>query len=297
MKSNSFLGNLLLMKHTKDYDFSVIGLGLMGMSFLKAIAYKNYKIWGLDTNEQASKYALESCYTQNDEYDIEAAIKSSKVVILAVIPSIAIDIIKKYKHAFDSETIVCDFCGIKNDVYEVCKDLNYIGVHTMAGREVGGYENALGDIFIKRNAIIVRGANAKQDDVEIIRQMLLDIGSSNIVESDSDTHDKHIAFTSQLMHVIACAIVSQDEFLPSVGFEGNSLRDHTRVGTIDAVMWSELFINNKEHLAESVKSCISVLEKYEAAIKSGNKDALKELLQFANENKKRWMNEKHYNEP
>ncbi len=286
MKSNS-------IDKTKDYDYSVIGLGLMGMSFLKAIAHKHYKIWGLDMNEKASKYALDNGYTQNADYDIELAIKSSKVVILAVLPSIAIEIIKKYKHAFDSETIVCDFCGIKRDVFEVCKDLNYIGVHTMAGREVGGFENSKEDLFVTKNAIIIREGNPKQDDVELIRQMLLDIGSSMVVEADSETHDKHIAFTSQLMHVVACAIVSQDEFVASVGFEGNSLRDHTRVGTIDANMWSELFVNNKEYLSASIKSCIGVLEKYEAAVSSGDKDAVQSLLQFANENKKRWIDEKH----
>ncbi len=278
---------------SKSYDYIVIGLGLMGMSFLKAIAHKNYKIWGLDTNDQASKYAIDNGYTQNSNYDIESAIKNSKVVILTVLPSIAIEIIQKYKHAFDTETIVCDFCGVKRDVFEVCKGLNYIGVHTMAGREVGGFESSKEDLFIGKNAIIVRGVNPKDSDIELVRQMLVDIGSTTIVESDSDTHDKHIAFTSQLMHVVACAIVSQDEFVASVGFEGNSLRDHTRVGTIDANMWSELFVQNKEYLSESIKSCISVLETYQAAVSSGDKDSVKQLLQFANDNKKRWINEKH----
>ncbi len=289
MKSSSF-------DSTKNYDFSVIGLGLMGMSFLKAIAHKGYNIWGLDTNEQASKYALDNGYVQNTLYDIEAAIKNSKVVIIVVIPSIAIDILQKYKYAFDEKTIVCDFCGVKNDVFEVCKDLNYISVHTMAGREVGGYENSKEDLFVTKNAILIKGNNPSEDDVNIIRQMLIDIGSSSIVDSDSDTHDKHIAFTSQLMHIISCAIVGQDEFLDSIGFEGNSLRDHTRVGTIDANMWSELFVQNKEHLSQSIKNYIIALEKYETAIKSGDKDSVKQLLQFANENKKRWMDEKHYSQ-
>lgn len=275
------------------YDYSVIGLGLMGMSFLKALAHKSYKIWGLDTNNEASKYALNNGYIQNADYDIESAIKNSKIVILTVVPSIAIEIIQKYKHAFDAETIVCDFCGIKRDVSQVCRELNYIGVHTMAGREIGGFESSKEDLFVGKNAIIVFDTNPKDSDVAIIRQMLLDIGSLTIVQSDSDTHDKHIAFTSQLMHVVACAIVSQDEFVPSVGFEGNSLRDHTRVGTIDANMWSELFVNNKDYLAESIDSCICVLEKYKAMVNSGDKESVKELLQFANENKKRWIDEKH----
>lgn len=261
----------------------------MGMSFLKAIAHKSYKIWGLDTNVEASKYALDNGYIQNREYDVEAAIKNSKVVVLIVLPSIAIEIIQKYKHAFDTETIVCDFCGIKRGVYEVGKELNYIGVHTMAGREVGGYENSKEDLFVGKNAIIVHDDSPKQSDIELIRQMLVDIGSSCIIESDSETHDKHIAFTSQLMHVVACTIVSQDEFVASVGFEGNSLRDHTRVGTIDANMWSELFVDNKEYLSASIKSCIDVLQKYDNAILSGEADSVRQLLQFANENKKRWI--------
>ncbi len=281
----------------KNYDIAIIGLGLIGTSFLKAISNKGYKIWGLDINKKASEYALKNGYIIKNDYDIENAIKESSIIILSVMPDIAIDIIKKYKYAIDSNTIISDFCGVKRDIFDICKDVNYIGVHTMAGLEVGGYENSSETLFHNRNAIITKNNIAKKNDVETIKKILYDIGCSNIVESDSEKHDKQIAFTSQLMHIVACAIVSQGEFLDSIGFEGNSLRDHTRVGTIDANMWSELFISNKDYLSSTIRNYINVLEKYEHAIQDNDKDSVKNLLQFANENKKRWMNEKHYSEP
>ena len=275
-----------------NFDISVIGLGLMGMSLVKALKGKGYKIWGLDTNKEASLYALNNDYIIKNDYDIETAFKSSKVIILALMPRVAVSIIEKYKYALNENTILSDFCGVKKDIHNISKNLNYIGIHTMAGREVGGYENSKETLFINCNTIITPNELASDTSIEVIKNILTSIGSKNIITTDYEEHDRQIAFTSQLMHIIAAGIVSQDEFLLSLGFEGNSLMDHTRVGTIDYNMWSELFCLNSESLHTTLSNYINILEKYKTALENKDQNELKNILEFANNNKQKWINKK-----
>jgi len=276
-----------------DFDISVIGLGLMGMSLVKALNGKGYKIWGLDTDKEASVYALSNGYIIKNDYDIEASFKSSKVVILALMPSVAVSIIEKYKHRLNKNAILSDFCGVKKDLHNISKDLNYIGIHTMAGREVGSYKNSSETLFNNCNTIITPNELVSNASIEIIKKILVSIGCGNIITTNYEEHDRQIAFTSQLMHIIAAGIVSQDEFLLSLGFEGNSLMDHTRVGTIDYNMWSELFYLNSESLHTTLSNYINILEKYKNALKNKDKNELKNILEFANKNKQKWINKKN----
>ena len=275
-----------------NFDISVIGLGLMGMSLVKALKGKGYKIWGLDTNKEASLYALNNGYIIKNDYDIETSFKSSKIVILALMPRVAVSIIEEYKYALNENTILSDFCGVKKDIHNISKDLNYIGIHTMAGREVGGYENSKENLFINCNTIITPNELVSDTSIEAIKNILTSIGSRNIITTNYEEHDRQIAFTSQLMHIVAAGIVSQDEFLLSLGFEGNSLMDHTRVGTIDYNMWSELFCLNSESLHRTLSNYINILEKYKRALKNKDQNELKNILEFANNNKQKWIKKK-----
>ena len=102
-----------------------------------------------------------------------------------------------------------------------------------------------------------------------------------------------IAFTSQLMHIIACGIVNHDHFLASLGFEGNSLSDHTRVGTIDANMWSELFLYNSEYLYEALDKYIKCLEDFKNALHNKDREKLKNLMNNSNNIKNEWIKRKN----
>lgn len=280
------------MFETHQFDIAVIGLGLMGTSLIKSIAYKNYRIWGLDSNNEAAQYALDNNYIVKNDYDIENAIKNSKIVILSVMPSVAEDIIKKYKHLFSHNTILSDFCGVKRVIYNLCSDINYIGIHTMAGREVGSYKNSDKNLFNNCNAIITTNEHAKKNDINIITNLLNDMGCAKIINATAVEHDEKIAFTSELMHIVAAGIVSSSEYIPSLGFEGNSLMDHTRVGTIDYNMWSEIFAINSDFLENSLSIYINILEDYKKALQNKDEAKLKSLLQFANDNKQRWLHER-----
>lgn len=274
----------------KKIKIAVIGLGLMGGSLVKALKGNNYEIWGLDINESVVKEALQDEYIAHGDYNLEEAFKWAQVIMPCILPSLAVSIIEKYKKYMTDGKILSDFCGIKRVILECSKDFAYVGLHTMAGKEKGGYENSSEALFKNSNAIITPNSIAKESDISVIENIAKSIGCKNIIIADPSTHDKMIAFTSELMHIIACSIVNHDDFLPSFGFEGNSLGDHTRVGTIDANMWSELFFLNSDYLKETLSKYIETLEKFKTSL--DNKEDLKKLLELSNYKKNIWLSKK-----
>lgn len=277
-------------------NITVIGMGLMGGSLIKALktSNQNYNIYAVDTNKENIQSALKDNYIEKgcynyDDNDIKEFFKCSDIIMLCTMPSIAMDIINKYKHLIDNDKILSDFCGVKTDIFNNTKDKKYIGLHTMAGKEKGGYINSSETLFKNSNAIIVSNDNASKDDIKIIEKLSIDIGCSKVIKSSPQKHDEMIAFTSQLMHIVACGIVNHDHFLASLGYEGNSLGDHTRVGTIDANMWSELFLYNSDYLYEALDKYIKCLNDFKNALNDKNRDELKKLMHNSNDTKKQWL--------
>lgn len=262
---------------------TVIGLGLMGGSLVKALkkSKKNYRIWAIDTNKKNIKSALKDKYIEKGFYNysnIEEVFEFADIIMICSIPSIALNIIKKYKDLIDDKKILSDFCGVKKDIFKATSNKKYIGLHPMAGKEKGGYENSTESLFKNSNAIIVANDKAKKEDIKKIEKLSKDIGCKKIIFSNAEKHDYMIAFTSQLMHIIACSIVNHKQFLESLGYEGNSLGDHTRVGTIDANMWSELFLYNSKYLSKSLSQYINCLSDFKRALNNKNIKELKKLM-------------------
>ncbi|WP_297285850.1 prephenate dehydrogenase [uncultured Brachyspira sp.] len=272
-------------------NIAVIGLGLMGGSLVKAL--NGYNIWALDTNKEAVDNALKDKYIQkgsSDYSDIEAMFSWAHIIMICTLPSIALNIINKYSSSITNDKILSDFCGVKTDIFNAAKTKKYVSLHTMAGREKGGYNNSSESLFKNSNAIITANDNANKEDIKKIEDLALNIGCKNIIVSTEKEHDKMIAFTSQLMHIIACSIVNHKDFLASLGFEGNSLGDHTRVGTIDANMWSELFARNSEYLSLSLEEYIKRLEDFQNALQNKDREKLRELMLSSNSIKEKWNN-------
>ncbi|WP_288623917.1 prephenate dehydrogenase [uncultured Brachyspira sp.] len=262
---------------------TVIGLGLMGGSLVKALkkSKKNYRIWAIDTNKKNIKSALKDKYIEKGFYNysnIKEAFEFADIIMICSIPSIALNIIKKYKDLIDDKKILSDFCGVKKDIFKATSNKKYIGLHPMAGKEKGGYDNSTESLFKNSNAIIVANDKAKKEDIKKIEKLSKDIGCKKIIFSNAEKHDYMIAFTSQLMHIIACSIVNHKQFLESLGYEGNSLGDHTRVGTIDADMWSELFLYNSKYLSKSLSQYINCLSDFKRALNNKNIKELKKLM-------------------
>ena len=156
--------------------------------------------------------------------------------------------------------------------------LRYIGIHPMAGKEFGGYYNSTGDLFVKANFIIAPFDDSEQTDIDLLNGLAKEIGAGKIVITSPENHDKMIAYTSQLAHIVSSAYVKSPELGLECGFSGGSFQDMTRIATMNEKMWTDLFMQNREHLQYELDTLIENLKKYSAALKSGDADGMRALI-------------------
>lgn len=270
---------------------SIIGLGLIGASFAKAIKTKtDHTVTGFDINIDVLNSAIDDRtidFIGNDEL-----LSQSDMVIVSLYPSATIDFVKQNADKFKSGAIVIDTCGIKS---EICKELTavstqngfiFIGAHPMAGKETSGYSSSCSDLF--DNAyMILTPLSASEETVNLLKDFSAKLGFKGVTISTPLEHDKIIAYTSQLPHVLACAYISDPDAVRHDGFSAGSYKDVSRVATINATMWTELFIENKDCLTSHIDTLIENLQKLKTYIEKEDGESLSKMLDDGDKIKKR----------
>ncbi|MGO4988385.1 prephenate dehydrogenase [Gallicola sp. Sow4_E12] len=258
----------------------ILGLGLIGGSFAKALhRISSHTVLGFDTNESTMEAALAEGIIQ-EELNQEN-IKSCELILLAVRPGAAVDFVKKNKENIRGTLL--DLCGVKRvleeEILPLAKEyqFSYLGGHPMAGRERGGYDRSLPELYDKASMIFVENETSKGLGKRL-EPLFREIGFKKIVYSNSCEHDRIIAYTSQLAHVVSNSYVQSPSHNEEYGFSADSLRDLTRVATLDAEMWTELFFKNKDNLCREIRRISSQLESYADAIEKEEEEMLKEML-------------------
>ncbi|MDR2865503.1 MAG: prephenate dehydrogenase [Spirochaetaceae bacterium] len=276
-------------------NFGFVGLGLMGGSFAKAIRMisqntggqwlKADKLFALDSNPLSLREAEENGII-DEVFPPEKAgemLNCCDVVFICLYPKNAIEFLKKHREEFKSGAIVTDISGVKTPLMQEMRDIlrpdvDFICGHPMAGSEKEGYLNADWNIFKGRNYILMRLPSNKTENIEFFKDLMWKIGFSRITETDVATHDHKIAFTSQLCHIIASALVESAEDAEITAFGGGSFEDLTRIAMINAPLWTELFLANKENLLSHIDSFEDALQKIKNYIKTENAEELSETL-------------------
>ena len=180
-----------------------------------------------------------------------------------------------------------EFCNtiILNKVDEIEKeelDFYFIGAHPMAGREVGGYDNSLDTLFDKASFICTPFDNTPRNKVDALVGLAENMGFARTVVTTPEHHDEMIAFTSQIAHVLACSYVLSPLAPSHAGYSAGSYRDVSRVARINADMWADLFVDNKDALVREIDDLVSNLMQFKYNIVNDDKDALKDLMNRAN---------------
>ncbi len=260
----------------------ISGLGIIGGSFAKSLKkYTDHYIIGINRSPAPLEQAL-SCGAI-DEIGNEASLQKADMIILGTFPEAAVSFVEKNASLIPKGCIVIDSAGIKT---EICPALNslahkhgfeFVGVHPMAGKEKNGFAASDADLFCNASCIIIPGKAGTQA-VETVARLAEKIGFGCIVYSNPEEHDRMIAFTSQLPHVIACAYVMSPVCKKHKGFSAGSYRDVSRVAHINEKLWAELFIENKQPLIEEIDIMTENLGKIKAAIESGDRSGLEALL-------------------
>lgn len=277
----------------KDLNLSitVVGLGLIGGSLAMALRELSPKaLYAVDINEETIRAAKTSGVIDEGYKDAEIPLKKSDLVIISLYPNDSLKFIKDNVNKFKKGAIVTDTVGIKEKMMMEVSDLekknfDFIGGHPMAGKEVSSFKNATKDLFVNASYIFTPSEDSKTENIELLENIAKGIGCNQVVIVDSKKHDEMIAYTSQIAHVIAVAMVENDLFLQSKGFSAGSLRDVTRVANINAELWSELMIENKESLVGQIEAFEENLEKIKMAIKKEDYTGLKEIFKRSSSRK------------
>ena len=261
----------------------IIGLGLMGGSLAKAISFgTEHTVWGTNRSPEAVQKALfvgaiEKELTKDD-------LKECDLVIVSLYPQASVDYIKENATNFKKGSIVMDISGVKRYVcdalYEVAKknDFVFIGAHPMAGLHLSGFEHSTAKIFNNSSMILTPYEDTPWGYINTIKELFLKIGFTNIQMSTPDEHDKIIAFTSQLAHIVSNAYVKSPNALIHKGFSAGSYKDLTRVAYLNENMWSELFLENRDNLINEIDSIVNNLVQYKEAMENNDREKLEELL-------------------
>ena len=281
------------MSRLCDLTYGIVGLGLMGGSLAKAIrgnvlgapAAKG-RILGYDINvasleQAASQHIVDAVY---DTQGVDKMLAQCDVVYVCLYPHATVQFLKEHRAAFKSGAIISDISGVKALLFAnlgdiVREDTDFIPGHPMAGSEREGFAYSSGDIFQNHNYILMPLEHTRPEKLALFRSLISAMGFTRIVETDAHVHDHKIAFTSQLCHVIASALVDSAEDTGVTAFGGGSFEDLTRIAMINAPLWAELFLANRDELLLHIDKFMHSLESLRGYIADGSSADIEAYLE------------------
>ena len=285
----------------KHLTYGIVGLGIMGGSFAKSIRENilsqngsTGKILCCNRSTACLSMALndgvaDKTFTSDK---VDQMLPECDVVFVCLYPHATLDFLKVHRDFFKSGSIITDISGVKGifekSLPEILRpDTDFIIGHPMAGGEKEGYANSKAEFFVNHNYILCEQSFNKPENLETIKSLITAMGFTRITETTCDIHDYKIGFTSQLCHVIASVLVESAEDPEITAFGGGSFEDLTRIAMINAPLWTELFISNKEKLVSHIENFEKTMEAFKKAIKDEDSASLNALLSDTREKRLR----------
>jgi prephenate dehydrogenase len=260
----------------------ICGLGLIGGSMAKAYKESGHRVLGYDLNEATLGYCSLAGIT--DGTLNESSIPECDLIFIALYPIAAIRYLEEIAPLISKDATVIDLCGTKAKICECGFSLakkhgfRFVGGHPMAGTQYSGIKYARASLFKNAPMVLVPPAYDDIAFLDGIKQLLAPAGFGKFSITTASEHDRMIAFTSQLAHVVSNAYVKSPTAQNHKGFSAGSYKDLTRVAWLNENMWTELFLENKEPLIYELDQIIGSLSEYKNAIEKDDADTLRQLL-------------------
>ena len=276
----------------KDTKFLIIGLGLMGGSYALALKQQGYAVSAITKEQSSIDYAVAHGIIDKGDTDInETLVKEADIIVFALYPHVFIDWIKNNRNLFRKGQIITDVTGVKHTVVKPVQELlngrvEFIAAHPMAGREVYGVENATSEMFKGANYIVVPTGNNTPMAIGTAKRLGEILGFARISVLSPEEHDKMIGFVSQLTHCIAVALMTCNDNTHLVDYTGDSFRDLTRIANINEDMWTELFLLNRDVLANEIDVFAKELERIKDMLQNGDSEGMKEVMRLSTKRRK-----------
>lgn len=263
----------------------IVGLGVIGGGYAMALKEAGYEeVYGIDKNIDTLRKAKALGIIKEGYEDEKEIIKVADLIVLAVYPNLVKSFIINNKDSFKDGTIITDVTGIKqlfiNEIINILpENVDFVFAHPMAGREKKGIDYATNQVFKGANFLITVTDKNKDKNVDIIENLAYKMGFKNVKRICPKYHDEMIAFTSQLPHALAVALINSDIEGRNTGeFIGDSYRDLTRIANINESLWSQLFLGNKENLLKAIYNFEKELDKIKDSVKNEDKETLQKLF-------------------
>ena len=266
----------------------ILGLGLIGGSLARAYALEGHTVYAQEADEQILSFAILSgaVHAPLDE----ERIAQCELILLAIYPDGSASWLENHAPQISPSALVLDCCGIKHEVCARCFPLaekygfTFVGGHPMAGTQFSGFKYSRATLFRGAPMVLVPPVFDDISLLERVKEALKPCGFGSFSVTTAEDHDKMIAFTSQMPHILSNAYIKSPTALNHKGFSAGSYKDLTRVAWLNAPMWAELFLENRENVLFELDTYLNSLNAYRQAVADGDFDRLVELLE---EGKKR----------
>ncbi len=259
----------------------VVGLGLMGGSLAKAYTAAGHTVLG--TNRSPATVGIAKLQGAIADELTPDRLRECDVVFLCTMPNSIAKYIRDNADNFKG-AVVIDCGGVKRKIcaegFEIAKEYGFlfVGGHPMAGSQKGGYKNSRDNLYKGASMIVVPPVHDDIVMLDRIKSLLMPAGFGKVTVTTAENHDRMIAYTSQLAHIVSNAYIKSPASREHHGYSAGSFRDLTRVAYLDSDMWTELFLDNADNVVNELDIIINSLKEYRAAVANGDGERLRELL-------------------
>ncbi|MBE6986671.1 MAG: prephenate dehydrogenase/arogenate dehydrogenase family protein [Ruminococcaceae bacterium] len=261
----------------------ILGLGLIGGSAARAYAKAGHQVLACEKDESILGFAQLSGAVHG-VLDADTVGKCD-LILLAIYPEGCISFLEKHAHLISSSALVMDLCGIKEEICRRCFPLaetygfTFVGGHPMAGTHFSGFKYSRSNLFQGAPMVLVPSVFDNMQLLERVKEALSPCGFGSFSVCSAEEHDRLIAFTSQMPHVLSNAYIKSPTAASHKGFSAGSYKDLTRVAWLNPQMWAELCMENRENMLFELNAYIESLQAYKKALQSKDMDALTALLE------------------
>lgn len=272
----------------------IVGLGLMGGSYAKALSKKGYSVRAITLDKADIDYSVAEGFLEDGTTEVsEEYIHWADIIVFSLYPHTFIEWLKKYGNLIKKGTLCTDVTGVKSCVVSEAQALmpegvEFIAAHPMAGRERSGVRHSDETVFHGANYIVVPTEKNSVEAIEACKSFGEELGFHRISVLDPEAHDRMIAFLSQLTHCIAVSLMCTNDTPGMEAYTGDSFRDLTRIAKINGNMWSELFIHNKKLLLEEMDNFINQFTLLRDMLEKEDKDGMCRMMQISTERREKF---------
>ena len=267
----------------------IVGLGLLGGSYAKVLKRFGFHISAITLEQSSIDYAINENIIDEGTTELdEKMIGDADLVIFALYPHVFVEWIEKNQGLLKSGALITDVTGVKRSiVYKIQDmlrpDVEFVAAHPMAGREVSGVQNSTDRMFIGANYIVTPTERNTPEAVQTCIELGRLLGFSNVTTLSPEEHDEMIGFLSQLTHCIAITLMTCNDKENMEKFTGDSFRDLTRIARINDLMWSELFVENKDVLLDQMNLFIDKFNALKTMLETEDIDGMRSMMRHSTE--------------